>query len=161
MGWESSDFSEVVDLPLQELPAALCEGRIDALILPLVHPDPTLARLFRSCDAELIDLASGGLEKVSIAWPFMDRITLPPRPLPGLGQPIESFGLRAGLLTTSKQPAPVVSAVAEAVLGDFDGFKQGYPLLLGLSAKRALQAAVTAPLHDGVEALVASGRISP
>jgi len=159
MGWKASDFSEIVDLPLQEVPAALCEGRVDAVVLPLVHPDPMLGRLFETCRPELIDLASSGLEKVSIAWPFLDRITLPAGLYGGQAAPVETFGLRAGLVTTSREPAPVVAAVAEAVLQDFDAFKLGYPLLLDLNAKRALQAAVTAPLHDILEALVASGRL--
>lgn len=160
-GWQDSDFAEIVELPLQDMPSALCEGRIDAMVLPLVHPDPWLARLLETCDAELIDLASGGIEKVSVAWPFMDRITLPAGLYSGQDQPLETFGLRAGLLTTAQEPAPIVAAVTEAILQDFDSFKQGYPLLLDLTAKRALQAAITAPLHDGIEALVASGRLFP
>ena len=161
MGWSEPDFAEIVDLPLQAVPEALCNGDVDAVVLPLVHPDPMLARLFETCGAELIDLANSGLEKVSIAWPFMDRITLPAGLYSGQNQAVETFGLRAGLVTTAKEPAPVVAAVAEAVLQDFDGFKQSYPLLLDVSAKRTLQAAITAPLHDGIEALVASGRLFP
>lgn len=161
MGWKETDFSEIVDLPLAEVPAALCQGKIDAIVLPLVHPDPMLAQVFQACSPELVDMASSGLEKISIAWPFMDRITLPGGLYNGQSQSVETFGLRAGLVTTAKEPAPVVAAVAEAVLRDFDSFKQGYPLLLDLSDKRALQAAMTAPLHDGIEALVASGRLFP
>jgi TRAP transporter TAXI family solute receptor len=161
MGWQSSDFAEVVDMPLHALPSALCEGRIDALVLPLVHPDPSLANLLEACQAELIDLASGGLEKISLAWPFMDRVTLNSSLYDGLTLPVESFGLRAGLMTTAAEPAEVVAAVTEAVLSEFEAFKSSYPLFLGLTARRAVHAAVTAPLHDGVEAFIDSGRLSP
>ena len=115
--WEREDLAAVVPFELSALPRALCDGQIDAFILPLVHPDQIVAQSLSLCDSQLVELNGPEISEALKAWPFMSALTLAPEIYPGQARAIEGFGLRATLTTTEQVEDELVASLTDAVLG--------------------------------------------
>jgi TRAP transporter TAXI family solute receptor len=115
--WEREDLEAVVPLELSALPEALCDGEIDAFILPLVHPDPVVAQSLALCEAQLVEVNGPEIDEALKAWPFMSALTLAPEIYTGQAKAVEGFGLRATLTTTEQVQADLVASLTDAVVG--------------------------------------------
>jgi TRAP transporter TAXI family solute receptor len=116
LGWEPEDLGEIVPLDLADLPAALCDGRIDAFVLPLVHPDPMVDGALKACALRLLEVRGEEIEKALQAWPFLSRLTIGNDDYPDLAGAAQSFGLRAMLTTGAGQETALVAVATEAVV---------------------------------------------
>ena len=148
LGWEPEDLGEIVPLDLADLPAALCDGRIDAFVLPLVHPDPMVEGALKACAPRLLEVRGEEIEKALQAWPFLSRLTIDSNTYPDPAGTAQSFGLRAMLATGAGQDAALVAAVTEALVA------RGHE-------DWALAPGPVAPVHPAaLEVLVARGLAS-
>lgn len=149
LGWTGESFEEVLELGLEEQVDALCAGLIDAFILPATHPNGIVAAATEGCLARLISVRGGSVDKLLLDWPFYARATIPARLYRGNPDPIESFGLRATLVTTSRVPAETVYKLVKAVFEPLDQLTRQHPALAGLTTKEMIASGLSAPLHEG------------
>lgn len=149
LGWSGDSFGEVLELGLEEQVDALCAGLIDAFILPLTHPNGIVAAATEGCLARLIPVGGGPIDKLLVDWPFYSRSTIPAGLYRGNPTDIQSFGLRATLVTTTNAPAEMVYKMVKAVFEQLDQLTRQHPALLGLTAKEMISSGLSAPLHEG------------
>jgi TRAP transporter TAXI family solute receptor len=69
----------------------------------------------------------------------------------GTDADIESFGVRATLLTTTATSDEVVYEMVKAVFANFDRLKELHPALAQLDREEMVKASLSAPLHPGAE----------
>jgi TRAP transporter TAXI family solute receptor len=145
LGWEREDLKEIVPLELEAMPAALCDGQVDGVVLPLVHPDPMVESGLRACDLRFVEVRGQDVETALQAWPFLTSLTIAEGLYPDPTGSIESFGLRAMLATGAGQDPSLVAAVTQAVVA---GAEEDWILAPG----------AVAPVHPAaMDTLTASG----
>ena len=149
LGWTGDTFDEVLELGLEEQVDALCAGLIDAFILPVTHPNGIVAAATEGCLARLISVTGSPVDKLLLDWPFYARSTIPAGLYRGNPAQIDSFGLRATLVTTTAVPAETVYKLVKAVLDPVGPLTRQHPALQGLRAEQMISSGLSAPLHEG------------
>jgi TRAP transporter TAXI family solute receptor len=149
MGWTGGDFAFVSDLPLDELPRALCSGDIDAAVVVVAHPNLTLEDMVTSCDATLVPVAGPAIDRLVADNPYYSSTEIPAGSYPDQITAVPSFALTAVLSTSSRVPAAVVYELTRAVFENFDAFRSFHPAFAGLDKAEMTAEGLTAPLHRG------------
>ncbi len=127
LDWTVEDFKALVSYSLEALPSALCEGRIDAFILPLLHPESVVREALAACEARIVGLNGGDIEDALIGWPFMSSFLLDPALYQRLDYKVQSFGLVSTLATRAGVEDEMVGAVTRAALARFKIAKEVAP----------------------------------
>ena len=149
MGWDPSDLLLDSSYVGNELVQALCDGEIDAFLLPINHPSALVTAATEQCRAELIALDDEVIELVERAWPFYGRAEIPGGLYPGVPEPVLSVGLRATLMATKALDPDLVFLLLESVFGGLDQLKQGHPVLMTLNQEEMIKVGNTLDFHDG------------
>ena len=147
MGWQESDFAAITDYNLEEQAAALCQGDIDAFVIPGSHPNGAVALATDSCGAVLIDIAGAGIDRLIADWPFYAPVEIPAGIYRGNPDPVRSFGVRATLVTTDAMPDKVITSLLETLFERLPDLYRQHPALAGLTPEEMARAGLTAPLH--------------
>lgn len=82
--------------------------------------------------------------------PYYQKAVIPVSYYPGSTnkEDIESFGVRAGLVTSVKVSEEIVYTVTKEIFENFDSFKSHHPAYSSLSKKEMIRGN-SAPLHPG------------
>jgi uncharacterized protein len=148
MGWTTSTFAVAAELEPNEHGPALCAGKIDGFLYAVGHPSADI-RKTAACGARLLPLKGFFVDKLVAVTPYYVYATIPGRLYPGNPQPVESYGVVATLMTSSRVPADVVHQVVQDVFDNFDEFKTRHPALAVLRPETMIKNGLTAPIHEG------------
>ena len=146
--WTPKTFAAVLKAPPAEQVQALIDDRIDAAAFVTEHPNSTIEQVTRLTDSVLIDVTGGAVERL-VRKPFYAKAVIPGATYPGSDDDVESFGVRATLVTTADLPDDVVYEVIKAVFANLDDFRQLHPAFAPLVAEEMTQQALSARLHPG------------
>jgi uncharacterized protein len=149
MGWKLSDFSLASELKADEHGPALCDGKIDGFFYLVGHPSANIQDPTTVCGAKLVSVTGPAVEKLVKEKPYYAKATIPAGLYPGNPQPIQTYGVLATFVSSSKVPADTIYAVVKAVFDNFDEFKKLHPALANLDPKSMISDGLSAPLHDG------------
>ena len=149
MGWSLKDLGTVAELAPEHQPSALCNGAIDAFILPTAHPSGAVAEATQGCGARLIAITGAPAERLVTDNPFYAFATIPGGTYAGNPEAVESFGLKATVVTRADLDAERIYALVKAVFEDFPSFAAQHPAFAGLEPKAMAADGNTAPLHEG------------
>jgi TRAP transporter TAXI family solute receptor len=153
-----SAFAETSRMSSQVAVAALCDGRVDAVILVVGHPSTLVAEAMAACGAAPVAMMGPQLDAVIAAAPFYSRGVVRAAAYPGLEVDVPTIDVAALLLTSVATPEDSVAAVAAAVLGARQRLAETAPLLAAFGDNGA-EPAGAPPLHHGAaEALAALDR---
>ena len=64
LGWTEADFAWVTDLPMPDVPRALCNGEIDAAVFVVAHPNLAVEDVISTCNAVLVPVDGPAIEKL-------------------------------------------------------------------------------------------------
>lgn len=149
MGWTAENFAVTEDLPLDEEAKALCEGKVDAAILMVGHPNRAVADAVSSCGAILIPLSGELVEQMVARYPYYRPATIAGGTYASNVDDINTFGVVATLVTSARTDPVVVEQVVRAVFDNFDVFRAAHPALAALKREDMTSLGLTAPLHAG------------
>ena len=149
MGWKMSDFSLASELKADEHGPALCDGKIDGFYYAVGHPSANIQDPTTSCGAKLVSLSGPVIDKLVAEKPYYAKVTLPGGLYPNNPQPINTYGVLATVVASSKTPADTVYQVTKAVFENFDEFKRLHPALANLNPQNMIKDGLSAPLHEG------------
>ncbi len=127
----------------------LMHGELDALFHTVGHPSQDIRFATYSVrGARLIPLVN--IEKLLSKYPYYSKSSIPIELYPRADntRDVETIGLKAGLLTSSKVPEDVVYTITKAVLEDFNSLGEYDPVLRTFK-KESMVEGLTAPLHPG------------
>jgi len=149
LGWSPDDFAEIGELDGDEQAKGLCDGRVDALLLPASHPSGPVAAATQACGARLLGINGEAVDRLLGEWPFYAPAVIPGGLYANNPEPVASFGLRAVLVTTQSLSADTVYQVTKDIFEGLDDLRAQHALFAGLKAEDMTAAGVSVPLHEG------------
>jgi len=149
LGWSPDDFAEIGELDANEQAEGLCDGRIDALLLPASHPSGPIAKAAEGCGAQLLGINGEAVDRLLGEWSFYAAAVIPGGLYANNPESVSSFGLRATLVTTEAVPADTVYQVTKRIFEDLDELRAQHAVFSGLRSEDMTSAGMSAPLHEG------------
>jgi TRAP transporter TAXI family solute receptor len=149
MGWSRRDFSLAAELKADEQGPALCDNKIDGFYYGVGHPSAAIQDPTTTCGAKLISVTGPAIDSLIKKFPYYSVATIPGGMYANNPNPTTTYGVRALLVASAKQPDDVVYNLVKAVFDNFDEFKKLHPAFGTLEPKEMLTAGISAPLHPG------------
>lgn len=149
MGWKFSDFSLASELKADEQGPALCDNKIDGFYYGVGHPSAAIQDPTTTCGAKLVPLTGPAVDSLIKKHSYYSVATIPGGMYAGNPEPTVTYGVRALLVTSAKQPDEVVYTLVKAVFENFDEFKKLHPAFAKLDPKEMVKAGISGQLHPG------------
>jgi len=149
MGWKLSDFALASELRADEHGPALCDGKIDGFFFVVGHPSANIQDPATVCGAQLVPVTGPAVDKLVAERPYYAKATIPGGLYPNNPNPVQTYGVLATFVTSTRVPADTIYQVVKAVFDNFDEFKKLHPALGALEPQRMVRDGLTAPLHEG------------
>ena len=150
-GWTVRDFALASELPASEQAGALCDNRVDAIVLAGGHPSGAVQEAVTACSVTLVNDTGRPVQRLIDDNPWLARAVIPGGLYPGVPKDTETFGPRATLVSSSSVEADIVYEVVKTVFESLDDFKALHPALQGLEKERMIKDGLSAPLHEGAK----------
>lgn len=144
------------DLKAESVKAAdaaglLQDGRIDAYFYTVGHPNGSVTQATTGTrKVRIVPIV--GTEQLVKKFPYYAKTSIPMSLYPSAsnkGQ-VETFGVKATLVTRRQIPVKVVYAITKEVFENFEDFKKLHPAYQGLT-KADLMTGLSAPVHRGAQ----------
>lgn len=148
-GWTRASFASFTELKPSEQEKALCTGQVDAVLFTTGHPNGRTQDVTHKCGTHLIPVSGEAIDALLKEKPYYQRVTLPGDMYPGTHEPVQTFGVKAALVTSSKVDDEVVYQTVKAVFDNLDNFKTLHPVFASLDKQRMVTEGIIAPLHPG------------
>lgn len=149
MGWTNESFTLAAELKSSEQAAALCDNKVDAIVFTVGHPAGTIKEATTSCDSKLINVNNDTIKSLAEGADFYAMATIPAGLYTGTPDAIETFGVGATFVASSKTSPDVVYQMTKAVFDNFKRFKKMHPAFNNLEEANMITNNLSAPLHEG------------
>ncbi len=146
---KTSDFSLTSELKPDEHGAALCDNKIDAFSFVVGHPAANIQDPTTTCGAKLVSITGPAVDKLLKEYPYYAAATIPGGMYAANPDPVQTFGVVASFVTSSKVADDVVYTMVKAVFDNFEEFKKLHPAFANLEPQHMVKDGLSAPLHDG------------
>lgn len=140
---------ELVDMPVDRQISALCNGEIDAFLLPVAHPNGAVGSAVDLCAASLVPIDGEPADRLVKAFPYYGKATIPAGLYLYGGEPVESIGLLATVVADESLDEEIAYQIVRAVFDRLDDLRIQHPVLDHLSVEEMTGPGLTAPLHPG------------
>lgn len=148
-GESENFFALASELKPEDMSQAMCEGRLDAFIYVVGHPSEAIKQATQRCGAHLVDVAGEGVDALLAKDPYYSVTVIPARTYPQNVTDTRTFGVRATLMARESVDEQRVFDLVKAVFDNWEAFRHSHPALAMLSRQAVIDAARTAPLHEG------------
>jgi uncharacterized protein len=140
---------EAESVKAAEAPGLLQDGRIDAFFYTVGHPSGAIKEATAGARKVAV-IPISGMEELFAKSPYYAKSYVPMDQYPGAANTgdVETFGVKATLVTSAKVPDEVVYAVTKEVFENFDEFKKLHPAFAVLT-KQGMLEGLSAPIHPG------------
>ncbi|WOD09706.1 TAXI family TRAP transporter solute-binding subunit [Pseudomonas sp. NyZ704] len=149
LGWTHEDFSLVAALDAAEQAAALGDNNIDAMVYVAGHPNGSIQEATTTVDAVLVSVDGEEIDKLIAERPYYAKATIPGGIYRGNDKDVNTFGVRATLVTSTDTDDETVYQTVKAVFENFDRFKRLHPAFATLKEEEMIKEGLSIPLHDG------------
>ena len=150
-GWTMADFSKTMELTSAEQSRALCDGKIDAMVFIVGHPNASIKEASITCDTALVEVTGADIDKLIADLPYFRASTIPAGMYLGTGHDVKTFGVGATLVTTLNTPEGVVYELVKSVFENIKDFRMLHPAFGRLEPESMVNQGLPAPLHPGAE----------
>ena len=148
-GWSHANFSYVRELPVKDLGKALCANELDAILTTTGHPNGSTQEATGHCPTRLIPVEGEEIDTLLRTSPYYTHVTLPAKMYAGSPDPVNTFGVKAALVTTSHVSDDIIYQVVKAVFDNLDNFKTLHPVFASLDKSKMVAEGLIVPLHPG------------
>lgn len=148
-GWTRRSFQFVDELSAAEQSLALCHNRVQAIVSTAAHPNLTVARTLKLCDARIVPVEGAVIAKLVDDNPFLLTTAVAAGAYEGMDDGVATIGVPLTLLSSEDMDVDLIHTVTGAVLGELDRFRKMHPVLDGLTAEDMMKRGRAAPVHDG------------
>ena len=150
-GWTVRDFAVASELPAPEQADALCDNRVDAIILAGGHPSGAVQEAASACSITLANVSGRAIRRLIDDSPWLASTVIPGGLYPGVLKDTETFGVKATLVSSTDVDADTVDEAIRTVFESLDDFKALHPALQGLEKESMVKEGLPAPLHEGAK----------
>ncbi len=147
LNWETDIKAEGVKAA--EAPGLLQDGRIDAFFYTVGHPNGNIKEA-TSGKRKVHMVPITGVDSLLAKYPYYAKAVVPMQFYSGASNEgdVETFGVKATFVTSSKVPDEVVYAITKEVFDNFEAFKKLHPAY-GVLTKKNMLEGMSAPIHPG------------
>ena len=149
LGWTNDDFKLASELKSAEQSKALCDNKIDAMVITVGHPNGIIKEAATACDVVLVNVTGPEVDQLVADNAYYRYATIPGGTYRGTDADISTFGVGATFVSSTNTPADTVHAVVAAVFGNFEDFKKQHQSFATLTKGQMVGEGLSAPLHDG------------
>ncbi len=147
-GWTKDSFAQITYLQPSEQPKALCDGKIDAMIYMAGNPNGVLQEAAQTCRVRILSFDKETVNNIIKENEFYVDAKIPGGMYPGNPKNIDTFGVKAVVVTSKKMDPEVVYQMTKSVFDNFDNFKTLHPVFATLDKDRMVKSR-TLPIHPG------------
>lgn len=132
-----------------EAPGLLQDGRIDAFFYTVGHPNGNIKEA-TSGKRKVHMVPITEVEQLLAKYPYYAKAVVPMKFYSGATNDgdVNTFGVKATFVTSSKVPEEVVYAITKEVFDNFEAFKKLHPAY-GVLTKENMLEGMSAPIHPG------------
>ncbi len=149
LDWQNDIKAEGVKAA--EAHGLLQDGRIDAFFYTVGHPNGNIKEA-TSGKRKVHMVPITGVDSLLAKYPYYAKAVVPMKFYSGASNEgdVETFGVKATFVTSSKVPDEVVYAITKEVFDNFEAFKKLHPAY-GVLTKKNMLEGMSAPIHPGAE----------
>lgn len=152
-GWNRSSFSAVTNLNPSDQPKALCDGKIDVMIYAAGNPNGVLQEATqyqdKNCKIKILPIDRETVTALIKVNPFYVKAIIPGGMYRYNPDDIETFGVKATVVTSDKMNPDVVYYLTKSVFDNFENFKTLHPVFSSMKKDGSIKEGNSAPLHPG------------
>ena len=148
-GWNKQSFANITYLQPSEQPKALCDDKIDVMIYASGNPNGVLQEATQTCKVRIIPIDRETIDKLVQVNSFYVKAIVPGGMYAGNPNNIDTFGVKATIVTSEKNNSEVVYNLTKAVFENFDNFKTLHPVFSNLKKEDMIKEGNSAPIHAG------------
>lgn len=149
LGWKMSDFAIASELKSSEQAAALCDGKVDAIIFTAGNPNGSIKEATTSCDAVLVSVDNAEAKALAADNDYYAMTTIPAGMYKGTDTDTITFGVAATFVSSTKTSDDTVYQIVKSVFENFKRFKKMHPAFANLKESDMITKNLSAPLHEG------------
>jgi TRAP transporter TAXI family solute receptor len=147
--WTARDFQLAEQITREQQTLAFCQGRIQAMVFTVSHPNDAVRRSIELCNADLLNLEGGAVEQILSRTPYLSRKTIPAGTYPGVTGTVKTFGATITVVTSVDAGEDLVYQIVKAVFDNLANLKRTHAALRDLEPRRMVRDGLTAPYHIG------------
>jgi TRAP transporter TAXI family solute receptor len=148
-GWTMDDFKLASELKSAEQAQALCDNKVDAIVFIVGHPNGSIKEATTSCEAVVVPVTGAEVDKLVEENSYYAKAIIPGGMYTGTDEDVETFGVGATFVSSTKADPDTIYQVVTAVFDNFDRFKKLHPAFANLKEENMIKNNLSAPLHDG------------
>ena len=149
LGLERNDFAEVLELSPAEQNRAFCANELDAIVYSVAHPNGLIRDATLICGGTLVDVSGPAVDRMLSVDGEYERAEIHDGTYPASAAEVQTFGVRAIVVATTRMPDAMAYELASAVFGRLEDFRRLHPAFAALSTTEMIQTTRPAPLHSG------------
>lgn len=149
MGWTMDDFAIASELKSSEQAAALCDGKVEAIIFTSGHPNGFTQEATTTCDAIIVPVDNPKIQELAADNSYYAMTTIPGGMYKGTDSDTATFGVAATFVSSTATDEETIYQMVKAVFGNFKRFKKMHPAFAHLKESDMITKNLSAPLHDG------------
>jgi TRAP transporter TAXI family solute receptor len=127
LGWSKADLGGIAEMPYADQVTALCSGKIAAMAVTAPHPNGFMRSALATCGLTPLDLAGLGIDAVVAAHSSYAPVQLDFAQYGGQPHPIQTFGVRAVLIATTKLDDGVVARLMAGIFQHTNDLRRAHP----------------------------------
>lgn len=147
---DESVFGEARSLTTGAAIDQLCQGSLDAAMIVVGHPNPSVARALADCDSTLIPVTGPAIDAHVAESPDFTPTVIAAGTYPELTRGIQTFSVTATLMTRADVPANTVTAVASTIAETLPDLHRRAPVIPANRTPGLASDGLSAPLYDGL-----------
>ena len=147
---KKSDLKFAGALKAAEMPDALRDNKIDGYFYMIGHPNANIKDATNSVDTRIVPLEGKAINKMISEYPYFAKSKIVKGLYKGVDADVNTFGVKAVLVTSTDVSDKAVYTVVKAILENFDSFKKLHPAYNNIT-KESLLDGLSAPLHEGAK----------
>lgn len=148
-GYNLDNFVQAASFPSDQMSAALCDNKIDALVYLVGHPSSAIKEATSRCKSKIVPMQAEFVEQLTSKYPYYRAATIKAGEYNNNPQAIPTFGVAATLVTSVDTPDEQVYQLTKAVFENFAAFMRLNPAFAELDKQQMFSTGLTAPLHPG------------
>ena len=149
LGLAPRDFAEQSSLDAPAALDELCEGRLDAALIVIGHPNAAIGRALATCDVDLVGVASPALAVLLQENADYSAATIRAGTYPDRTRDVPTFSVTATLMTRDDMAPDLVTALAAAVVDNLPDLNRSAGVIPPRPSPGLAGDGLTAPLHEG------------
>jgi TRAP transporter TAXI family solute receptor len=148
LGIKKSDFTFAGAYNSSEMSDALKENKIDGYFYMVGHPTANIKNVANTIDVKIVPITGARINKFVKEHPYFTQANVPGKLYRGNPNDVQTFGVKAVLVTSADTSDEVVYTVVKQILENFDEFKKSHPALSHITKKSLLEG-LSSPIHNG------------